>query len=156
MLLLLAAGSLTGCDDQEKTETPEPPAPAEVTGEQATARFKSYFYEQDGRVRANKMVRFSEKEWAVAIENPGRPLEVFTDITGLDAPLTSTYDYTCRSSDGNCTLRIVGVDQPRADQVYAVMYVEIEACQDIGRINILTLDYYEDPNIRFSGPPLIL
>lgn len=154
MLLLLATGFLTGCDKHEKPAMPEPPA--EVTGEQAIARFRNYFYEPDGQVRANKLPSFSVKEWAVCAEYSARPLEVFNDITGLDAQFTDRYDYTFRSSDGECTMRIVGVDQPREDQVYAVLYVEIAECPEIGKVNIVTKEYFKDDNPSMSGVPVIL
>lgn len=154
MLLLLAAGFLTGCDKHEKPATPEPPA--EITGEQVIARFRHYFYEPDGQVRANKLPGFSAKEWAVCAEYSARPLEVFNDITGLDAQFTDRYDYTFRSSDGECTMRIVGVDQLREDQVYAVLYVEIAECPEIGKVNIITKEYFEEHDLSMSGVPVIL
>lgn len=56
-----------------------------------------------------------------------------------------------RSSDGECTMRIVGVDQPREDQVYAVLYVEIAECPEISKVNILTMEYSS-----IFGAPVIL
>lgn len=150
MLLLLAVGFLTGCDKHEKPAMPEPPA--EVTGEQVIARFRNYFYEPDGQVRANKLPNFSLKEWGVCAEYSARPLEVFNDITGLDAQLTDGYDYTFRSSDGECTMRILGVDQPREDQVYAVLYVEIAECPEIGKVYIVTTEY----SSIFGAPAMVI
>lgn len=92
-------------------------------------------------MRANKLPSLSLKEWVVCAEYSARPLEVFNDITGLDAQFTDRYDYTFRSSDGKCTMRIAGIDQPREDQVYAILYVEIAKCPEISKANFLTMEY---------------
>lgn len=120
------------------------------------ARFKSYFYKEDGQVRANKLPSFSEKEWAVAAEDSNRPCEVFSDITGMEAPSDGKYDFTYRTEDGKCILRLVGTDQPKEDAAYAVLYVEIDECPEIGKIHIYTTEYFKDNNTNMSGVPVIL
>lgn len=106
------------------------------------AKFRSYFYERDGRVRANKKSSFKEKEWAVAVNERTRPCNVFTDITGMFAPLTTNYDYTYSSADGKCIVRIVGTYQFDKEYIYANLYVKIEDCPDIDVIHICSLEYY--------------
>lgn len=102
-------------------------------------------------MHANKLPSLSLKEWVVCAEYSARPLEVFNDITGLDAQFTDRYDYTSRSADGKCTMRIAGIDQPREDQVYAVLYVEITECPEISKANFLTMEYSS-----IFGAPVIL
>lgn len=123
---------------------------------QVIARFKSYFYERNGQVRANKLPGFSVKEWAVAAEKSNRPCEVFSDITGIEAPFSEKYDFTYRTEDGKCTLRLVGTGHPKEDAVFAILYAEIEGCPEIGKIYIVTTEYFMNDNISMSGVPVIL
>lgn len=150
VFVLVAAAVLASCSHEEET------MPTGATSEQVVARFKSYFYKEDGQVRANKLPSFSEKEWAVGAEDSARPCEVFSEITGVDAPLAGKYDFTYRTSDGKCTLRLVGTDYPKEDAVYAVLYVEIEDCPEISKINICITDYLNNDNLSMSGVPVIL
>lgn len=141
---------LASCSHEEET------MPTGATSEQVVARFKSYFYKEDGQVRANKLPGFLEKEWAVGAEDSTRPCEVFSEITGVDAPLTGNYEYTYCSADGKCTLRLVGTDHPKEDAVYAVLYVEIADCPEISKINICITEYLKNDNLSMSGVPVIL
>lgn len=128
----------------------------EVSSEQVIARFKSYFYEENGQVRANKLPGFLLKDWAVVAERSSRPCEVFADITGMEAPLAGIYDYTYSSADGKCTLKLLGTDHPEEDGIYAVLYVEIEDCPDIGTIYIVTMECFINDDISMSSIPVIL
>lgn len=150
VLVLVSAVMLVSCSHEEEI------VPTGMSSEQVVARFKSYFYKEDGQVRANKLPSFLEKEWAVGAEDSARPCEVFSEITGVDAPLTGNYEYTYCSADGKCTLRLVGTDHPKEDAVYAVLYVEIEDCPEISKINICITDYLKNDNISMSGVPVIL
>lgn len=150
VLVLVSAVMLVSCSHEEEI------VPTGVSSEQVVARFKSYFYEENGQVRANKLPSFLEKEWAVATEKNYRPCEVFSDITGVEAPLAGKYDFTYRTSDGKCTLRLVGTDHPKEDAVYAILYVEIEDCPDIGKIYIVATEYFMNDNVSMSGVPVIL
>lgn len=150
VLVLVSAVMLASCSHEEEI------VPTGISSEQVVARFKSYFYEENGQVRANKLPSFSVKEWAVATEKNYRPCEVFSDITGVEAPLAGKYDFTYRTSDGKCTLRLVGTDYPKEDAVYAVLYVEIEDCPDIGKIYIVATEYFMNDNVSMSGVPVIL
>lgn len=148
--VFVLAAVLASCSHEEET------MPTGATSEQVVARFKSYFYKEDGQVRANKLPGFLEKEWAVGAEDSARPCEVFSEITGVDAPLTGNYEYTYCSADGKCTLRLVGTDHPKEDAVYAVLYVEIADCPEISKINICITEYLKNDNLSMSGVPVIL
>ena len=148
--VLVATVMLASCSKDEEAMLPG------VTSEQAVARFKSYFYKEDGQVRAYRLSNFADKEWAVAAEESNRPCEVFTEITGVDAPLTGDYEYTYRTSDGKCTLKLVGTDHPKEDAVYAVLYVKMKDCPDIGKIYIIATKCFMNDNISMSGVPVIL
>lgn len=148
-LLLLFSGCSS---DDEKN-----PAPA-VGSQQAIAKFKTYFY-KDGEVNATQLADFEATEWAVATDNGARVLEVFTDITGQEAPLTASFDYTYAASDNQCRIRIVGTAEPGQDAVYATFYIQIPACPECDKIHVATLDYFKDENGEDAlqpGVPVIL
>lgn len=128
----------------------------EKNSKEVVAKFKSYFFKENGQVRANKLPSFLEKEWAVGAEDGIRACEVFSDITGVDAPLTENYEYTYSAADGKCTLRLVGTDLPKEDGLYAILYVEIEDCPEISIINICITEYLKNDNMSMSGVPVIL
>lgn len=148
---LLLVGSACSSDD-EKT-------PASSVGSQeAIAKFKTYFY-KDGKVNATQLDGFEATEWAVSTDNNARALEVFTDITGQEAPLTSSFDYTYAASDNQCRIRIAGTAQPGSDAVYATFYIQIPACPECDKIHVATPDYFKDINggdTSQPGVPVIL
>lgn len=149
VFVMTAALYLSSCSHEEETLLPG------VTSEQAVARFKSYFY-KEGKINANKLENFSAKEWAVATDNSGRACEVFTDITGVEAPLTGNYEYSYSSADGKCIIRIVGTISPNKDAIYATLYIDMEDCPDFSKIYIVTKDYFNDSNEGSGGVPVIL
>jgi len=114
------------------------------SGEQATANFRYYFYENE-KVNALKLDNFLETEWGIPLENADKACKAFRKITGMDASLTDTYSYSYRSTDGKCTLRIEGKKIPE-DAVYAIMYIDIPDCPEFSKIIMATPDYFESTN----------
>lgn len=154
LLMLLALVCCASCsDDDEKT------SPTGVSGPEAIATFKSYFY-KDGHVNASRLEDFSATEWAVATDNNARACEVFIDITGLEAPLTGAFDYTYASPDGKCRIRLAGSAESDADAVYATFYIQIPECPEITKIHVADPSYFEGTNaggdMATPGVPVIL
>ncbi len=148
-LLLLSSGCSS---EDEKTPV------TSVGSQEAIAKFKTYFY-KDGKVNATQLDGFGTTEWAVVADNGARALEVFTDITGQEAPLTSSFDYTYAASDNQCRIRIAGTAEPGSDAVYATFYIQIPACPECDKIHVATLDYFNDINGGSTvqpGVPVIL
>lgn len=125
-----------------------------VDSGQAIAKFKAYFY-KGGSVYANQLSAFAPAEWAVASKDAETPLNVFSDITGMQAPLKKQYTYNYAPSDGKCSIRIVGQSEPGGDAVFATMYVNMPGCEDIEVIHITTEEYFEGTNETQSGVPVI-
>ncbi len=138
--LALAMAFCTSCSDDDGKTTP-----AGVTSQQAIAKFKSYFY-KDGEANASRLPYFDDTEWAVATENNARATEIFTDITGIEAPLTAKYEYTYASADGKCRIRLAGGAEPNAGAVYATFYIQIPECPEFDKLYITTLDYFKGTN----------
>lgn len=133
--LTFAAGLMSCSNDSD------PLSPAR-TSEQVIARFKSYLYLVDGQVNAQQLPAFESTEWAVATDSPQRPLEVFSDITGLPTPLKDPYEYSYVSSDKKCSIQIIGMSTPNAEGIYATMYIQIEECEEITQLHICTPQYF--------------
>lgn len=118
------------------------------------ARFRELLY-KDGDVHANHLNRFEATEWSVVVEDPAKPLSVFTDITGIAAPLKETYEYKYTSSDGRCFIRIKGRLKAGWDAIYATMYVRIEDCPEITLLHFTTEDFLKEADEDYVGtePP---
>ncbi|MDN5553041.1 MULTISPECIES: hypothetical protein [Prevotella] len=113
------------------------------TTEDLTARFKSYFYDESGHMNCSKLPNFSAKECAVVAQDGSDILEMLTDITGVDVPITDTYKYKFVSSDGQTTISITGKLNPGKTFEYATMEVNIPSCPEIQTIHIVTGEYFD-------------
>ena len=140
MSLCLLASSCSKDDDSTI------PATTQRTTEDVTARFKSHFYDESGYVRCVKLSNFSAQEWAIAAQKSSDILEVFNDITGMDAPLTDSYKYRFVSSDGQSTISITGTKNADANAQYATIRVSIPSCSEIQTIHIGTEQYFKGTN----------
>lgn len=109
-----------------------------------TARFKSYFYDKNGHVNCSKLPNFSAKECAVVAQDGLDVLEMLSDITGIDVPITDTYKYKFVSSDGRTTISITGKLNPGKAVEYAIMEVNIPSCPEIQTIHIGTGQYFDE------------
>ena len=114
--------------------------------QEVTEKFVSYFYDESGNVKCNKLEGFSSAEWAVGSKNGILPLEVFKDITGMDVVTTDTYSYKFVSSDGQSTIMISGTTSPGDNSEYATMTVSIPSCSVIQTIHIGSPQYFNGTN----------
>lgn len=117
---------------------------------QVTALFRSFLY-KDGKVYANHPERFESTEWAIVVKSSETPLNAFTSITGVAAPSKEEYEYGYVSSDGKCSIRIIGQLNAGEDAVYATMYIQIEDCPEITRIHFTTEDFLKGTNDDYVG-----
>lgn len=124
--------------------------------DQVIARFKDYFY-QDGIVRANRLNSFQDSEWALATDEAQKPLEIFTEITGLSVSMKSQYEYSYRSTDGRCNISMKGSADADAEAVFATFNVYIPEYNDIETMHIVTIDYFKGDNSDdiITGVPVI-
>lgn len=110
------------------------------TGKQVIYRFKIKMYNHLGQVNANHLESDPPTEWNLVATSPSEVLPFFTFLTGVPAPLTERYDYTYRSSDGKCTIRIVGTTE-LVNYKYATMYVQIDECPEITLLHLVDMKY---------------
>lgn len=136
---------------KDEIETPEV-----VSSEQAITKLKSYFY-RDGEVFANHLARFKPTEWGLVINEAQKPLEAFTDITGLPAPFKENYNYSYRSPDGKCSISITGSKNVNPDGIFATLKVNIPECPEINTIYFTTVDFFYEFNSNGldAGVPVI-
>ena len=113
------------------------------TTEDLTTRFKTYFYDESGHLNCNKLPKFSAKECAVVAQDGSDVLEMLTDITGVNVPITDSYKYKFVSSDGQTTISIIGKLNPSKTFEYATMEVNIPSCPEIKTIHIVTGEYFD-------------
>lgn len=127
-----------------------------LNSDQVIARFKAYFY-QDGKVHANRLNSFQSSEWALATDEAQKPLDIFTHITGMSAPMKSQYEYSYRSTDGRCNISIQGSAELGTDAVFATLNMNIPECEDIKTMHIVAIDYFKGDNSDdiVTGVPVI-
>lgn len=130
----------SGCSSDNDDPAPDP----YKTGGEAIATFRSYFYNAEG-VHAFKRDNFLETEWGVPLDDADKACLLFNNITGMDVKLTDKYNYTYRSEDGKCSIRMEGQKVP-VDAVYGTMYVDIPACPEIHTVLLVTPGYFENAN----------
>ena len=125
--------------------------------EEVTEKFRFYFYDGDS-VRISNLPDFKETEWAVAVTDGSRPLEVFMNITGLEVAQTDTYSYIWSSPDGHSTISIVGKQKADADGEYALMKVKLPGCPNIEIVHMVTKEYYNgyEPVVFLEDEPTAL
>ena len=119
--------------------------PTYNSSEQVIARFKAYFY-QDGKVYANQLGSFQPSEWALATDDARKPLDIFTEITGVPVSMKSQYEYSYQSSDGKCNINIRGSAKADTEAVFATFHVSISENKDIETMHIVTIDYFKGDN----------
>ena len=127
-----------------------------LNSDQVIARFKDYFY-QDGKVHANRLSSFQPSEWALATDDARKPLDIFTHITGISAPMKDRYEYSYRSTDGRCNISIQGSAEADTEAMFATINVYIPEYKEIETMHIVTIDYFKGDNSDdiVTGVPVI-
>ena len=150
-LCIAAIGVFTSCSSDDYN------LPQQLSGTQVINNIKSKLY-KDGAVFANKIDGCTETEYVVVTESgANRACTVFTELTGIEAPLKESYEYTYTSADGTCKIRIRGVKEPTNGK-YATLFFDIPTCPEITILHIGTPAFLNDNNSEPStsgGHPVI-
>lgn len=133
-LCVFSLGSLTSCSDDDNTPD------TGRSGTEIVNLLKKHLYATDGSVNAAKLDTYQEGEYALIAKNAEEACVFFSQLTGIDAPLKSSYDYEYKFNDekGNsCKISIKG-KQEAVDGLYAVLHFNIPQCSEIKIIHIGT------------------
>ncbi|MDL2277332.1 hypothetical protein LJC57_01955 [Parabacteroides sp. OttesenSCG-928-G07] len=132
MMTVVLFSACSGDDDE----------PDYKSGTEAIAAFRSFFY-RNGEINALKHEDFLDTEWAIPIGKPENACVLFNRITGMDVELTDTYNYSYKSTDGKCAIRIEGRRVPE-NFIYGTMYINIPECPEITKIILAKPEYFEN------------
>ncbi len=148
ILLLLCVfifGSFTACSDNEDEEI------TQHSGAEAINFIKKYLYNSDGSVKAGKLDNYQEGEYAVITDSSEGACLFFTQITGIEAPLKSFYEYKFNDTkEQSCKITIKGRKEPENGE-YATLYFNIPTCNEIKIIHIGTLNFLDGTNNNVEG-----
>lgn len=145
LLCVFTLGSFTACSDNDDEEI------MQRSGTEAINFIKKYLYNSDGSVNAGKLDNYQEGEYALITENSEGACIFFTQLTGIEAPLKSTYEYKFYDTKGqSCKISIKGRKEPENGE-YATLYFDIPACNEIKIIHIGTLNFLDGTNDNVEG-----
>lgn len=142
LLCILSLGAFfTYCSDNDDEETTQ-----QYSGTEAINFIKKYLYNDDGSVNAGKLDNYQESEYAVITESQEGPCIFFTQITGIEAPLRNSYEYTFNDAqEPTCKIIIKG-KREAVNGEYATLYFDIPACREIKIIHIGTPNFLDGTN----------
>lgn len=150
-LCIATIGILGSCSSDDDN------LPQQLSGTQVINNIKSKLY-KDGKIHANKIDGCAETEYVVITESgANRACTVFTELTGIEAPLKESYEYTYTATDGTCKIRIKGIKEPTNGK-YATIFFDIPTCPEITILHIGTPAFFYDNNAEPSvggGHPVI-
>lgn len=130
--LLSAAALLAGCTKDEIHTLPG------FSHEEVVASIKKNLYDSDGNVRANHLDEYGPTEWNLIATDPEDILDYWNDLTGMGVPVTDSFDYEYKSSDGKCSLGITGQLTPDPNHIYADICFNVPECPEITLLHIGT------------------
>lgn len=132
--LLSAAALLAGCTKDEIHTLPG------FSHEEVVAFMKKGLYDSDGNVTANQLDEYGPTEWNLIAIDPEDALAYWNDLTGMDVPVTNSYEYEYKSSDGKCTISITGNLTPDPNHIYADICFNVPECPEITLLHIGTME----------------
>ena len=153
-LCVAAIGFFTSCSSDDDN------SPQSLSSAQVVNNIKSKLY-KDGEVHANKIDNCTETEYVViSVSGGDKTCTFFTEITGVEAPLKDSYEYTYISDDGICKIRIRGTKEA-VNGKYATITFDVPNCPELTLLHIGTLAFLNDNNSESApddseGHPVIL
>lgn len=124
---------------------------------------KRFVYDSQGDIILGKTDDFKHNEWIIGVKGNTVPLEIFSELTGMETSISQSYNHMYRSDDGTCIISIKGSLTADENFEYAELTVIIPGMEDIRTIHFVSEEYNqhysdtradsEDPS---SGVPVIM
>lgn len=108
---------------------------------------KRFVYDSQGDIILGKTDDFKHNEWIIGVKGSTVPLEVFSELTGMEASLSQNYSHIYRSNDGTCIISIKGSLTADEEFEYAELTVIIPGMEEIRTIHFVSEEY----NLHISG-----
>lgn len=139
LLGMLSIGMFASCSD-DKEENPG------RTGTEIINLIKQNLYDQAGAVHAVHLYHYQEGEYALIAEKKEEACKFFSALTGMEAPLSSSYEYTYEFTNAKgkpCKISIKGKSEPE-NGMYATLYFSIPECSELQILHIADISIMDD------------
>lgn len=136
---MLSIGMFTSCSDDKKEATGH-------TGTEIIGLIKRNLYDNTGSVHAIHLYHYQEGEYALIAEKGEEACKFFSALTGTEAPLSESYEYTYEFTNAKgeaCKISIKGKSESE-NGIYATLYFNIPECSELQVLHIADISIMND------------
>ena len=142
LVCILAMGMFSACSSDDDTDDGY---------ENIVKNIKDTFYDGKGEIKANKLSTYETGEYNLIADEEKDVRAFYTELTGVDTPAKSEYEYTYKSRDGKGVITLKGT-QVAKDGIFATIYLAIPECPEIKIVHIGTDAIMGDNNSEDQLP----